>query len=115
MKIILFLILECKYFLRKNNEKGCNHFNRLFWLNVRGAAALITFFSVPIMNEEEQTRLKIDKTFWKWHSPYGSLTMHYAEHGSGSNHVLFIHGFRAHSYTWKLLTDPRQAGHHVWS
>ncbi len=86
-----------------------------FGLMFGGAAALITFFSVPIMNEEEQTRLKIDKTFWKWHSPYGSLTMHYAEHGSGSNHVLFIHGFRAHSYTWKLLTDPLvQAGHHVW-
>lgn len=84
-------------------------------LIIGGIAGFFTSFSVPIMNEEEQAQLKIGKTFWNWASPDGPLSMHYVEHGSGSDHVLFIHGFRAHTYTWKLLINPlTQAGHHVW-
>lgn len=81
-----------------------------------GIAALISFFSVKIMNAEEEALLKEGKTFWNWDSPYGQLSIHYEEKGEGANHILLIHGFRAHAYTWKLLTGPlSQAGYHVWT
>jgi pimeloyl-ACP methyl ester carboxylesterase len=83
---------------------------------ISGMTAIIQIFSLPLMNQEDQSQIKKDKTFFKLNSPQGPLDMHYIEKGSGSNHILFIHGFRAHAYTWQLLIDPLvQMGHHVWA
>lgn len=80
-----------------------------------GLAAFINYLSVQIMDEAEQTQLKAGKSFWTWSSSYGPLSLHYVEKGAGNDHLLLIHGFRAHTYTWELLIDPlTKAGYHVW-
>ncbi len=64
----------------------------------------------------EQQRLKEGKLFWEWPSSYGPLAMHYIEKGKGDQHILLLHGFRAHTYTWRHLIDPlAQEGYHVWA
>lgn len=76
------------------------------------------FFSgeSQIASSEELAKLKAGKEFWTWQSPYGPLDMHYIEKGQGDRHILMIHGFRSHSYTWKALIDPlAEAGFHVWA
>lgn len=65
---------------------------------------------------EQQIQLKEGKTFWTWNSPAGNQSIHYVEKGTGSKHIILIHGFRAYSYTWRHLVEPlAQAGFHVWA
>lgn len=69
-----------------------------------------------ILDPHEQQKLKEGKHFWNWDSPHGSLAMHYIEKGEGDNHLILIHGFRAHTFTWREVISPlAQAGYHVWA
>ncbi|WP_068470429.1 alpha/beta fold hydrolase [Candidatus Protochlamydia phocaeensis] len=91
----------------------------LFILMTSGAFVLVCLFlfmSVELFDPVEQARVKNNKQFWEWPSAYGPLAMHYIEQGEGNDHVLLIHGFRAHTYTWRhLITPLAQAGYHVWA
>lgn len=85
----------------------------LGWLTL---LVLLGSTEIPLLGEEEQQTIKNGKQFWEWHSPYGALATHYIEKGEGSRHVILLHGFRAHTYTWKALIDPLvDAGYHVWA
>lgn len=67
-------------------------------------------------NTKEITGIKKNKTFWSWNSPHGKLDVHYVEMGSGDKHILLIHGFAAHTYTWHYIMEPlAKAGYHVWA
>jgi pimeloyl-ACP methyl ester carboxylesterase len=96
---------------------------KLLWLVVTGIGliwivGIILFIStdLQILQLEDQQKLKEGKSFWEWPSPHGEVAMHYVEKGTGSKHILFLHGFRAHTYTWKHLLEPlAQAGYHVWA
>lgn len=96
---------------------------KLFWmltivLSVVWIINVILFIStdLQILEPEELEKIKQGKQFWEWASPYGPLAMHYVEKGEGANHILLLHGFRSHTYTWKYLTDPlSKAGYHVWA
>lgn len=56
------------------------------------------------------------QTFWQWKLPSASYRMHYIEKGTGPRHILLLHGFAAHSYTWKFVIESlAQAGYHVWA
>lgn len=86
------------------------------------ACVILSFLSyitveLQILSVDEQERLKNGKTFWMWRTPQGKLAaIHYNEKGSGSNHIVLIHGFRGNNYTWRYLLDPlAEAGFHVWS
>jgi len=79
-------------------------------------AAAIFFLSVPLFNEKEISFLKENKKFWQWPSQHGTLNVHFIEEGNGDQHVLLLHGFRAHTYTWNSLIQPLvTAGYHVWA
>ncbi|MBA3720845.1 MAG: alpha/beta hydrolase [Parachlamydiaceae bacterium] len=68
------------------------------------------------LTPNEITEIKEGKTFWKWDSPHGVFDIHYIEKGSGSKHVLLIHGFGANTYTWRyIIDDLAKAGYHVWT
>lgn len=88
----------------------------LIWM---ASLAFFTAFlatDVTMLGPEEQQKIKSGKLFWEWSSPYGPLAMHYVEKGKGSKHILLLHGFRAHTYTWRHLIDPLvQSGYHVWA
>lgn len=78
----------------------------------------ISFYSMEmqILSPEEQEKLKEGKTFWNWETPTGNYAMHYVEKGSGPNHVILLHGFRANTFTWRYMIDPlAEAGFHVWA
>lgn len=82
--------------------------------------SLISFVIVQyqILPIQEQIQLKKNKTYWDWITPHNNHTasIHYIEKGSGPHHVLFLHGFRSNTYTWKHLLDPlERAGFHVWA
>jgi pimeloyl-ACP methyl ester carboxylesterase len=66
-----------------------------------------------------QTNLKMDRhqrTYWQWQSPAGSYAIHYIEKGAGPHHIVLLHGFAAHSFTWRFVIDDLvKAGYHVWS
>lgn len=56
------------------------------------------------------------KTFWQWKLPSGSQNIYYIEKGNGPRHILLLHGFAAHSFTWRfVIEDLVKAGYHVWS
>lgn len=82
-----------------------------------GGLALFLFFDSPKLLEPiEEEGIKKGKKFWEWSSPNGPLAMHYIEEGEGDKHLLFLHGFRAHTFTWKALIKPLvQNGYHVWA
>jgi pimeloyl-ACP methyl ester carboxylesterase len=85
----------------------------LIWMTL---VVLFVSTDIQILEPEEQQKLKADKQFWEWRSPYGPLAMHYVEKGEGDHHLLLLHGFRAHTFTWKAVIDPlAQAGYHVWA
>lgn len=96
---------------------------KLLWIIATGmgliwmlTVLLFIATDLQILDLEEQQKLKEGKLFWEWSSPYGPLAMHYIEKGEGSKHIVLLHGFRAHTYTWKHLIDPLvQAGYHVWA
>lgn len=81
--------------------------------------SMLSFFMAKyqILDPQEQERLKLGKTFWKWnYSDHITPSIHYIEKGSGSSHIILIHGFRANTYTWRHLIDPlAQSGFHVWA
>lgn len=73
-------------------------------------------FDIQYLTNEQLQVIKQDKLFWEWDSPYGNIEMHYIEKGEGPEHVLLLHGFRGHSYTWKKMIEPlAAAGYHVWA
>jgi pimeloyl-ACP methyl ester carboxylesterase len=79
---------------------------------------LILYFSTSssLLEAEKQNEFKKGKLFWEWETPQGNWQVHYTEQGKGSKHLLLIHGFRAHTFTWRHLIDPLvQAGYHVWT
>jgi pimeloyl-ACP methyl ester carboxylesterase len=96
---------------------------KLLWIVATGIGlvwmiGVVLFIStdIQILEPEEQQKIKEGKLFWEWSSPYGPLAVHYIEKGEGPNHLILLHGFRAHTYTWKYLTDPlSQAGYHIWA
>jgi pimeloyl-ACP methyl ester carboxylesterase len=83
------------------------------------ALLFASFFSstdIHLLDQKEESIIKKGKTFWNWHSPHGKLAIHYLEKGEGTNHLFFIHGFRAHTFTWNHLVEPlAKAGFHVWA
>jgi len=85
----------------------------LSWMTL---VVLFVSTDIQILEPEEQQKLKEGKNFWKWRSAYGPLALHYIEKGEGSKHLVLLHGFRSHSYTWQSLIDPlADAGYHVWA
>lgn len=77
---------------------------------------LFVFDELQKLPQEQQEKLLEGKTVWTWDSPYGPLPTHYIEAGTGSRHLLLIHGFRANTYTWHhLITPLATAGYHVWA
>jgi pimeloyl-ACP methyl ester carboxylesterase len=96
---------------------------KLLWIIAMGVGliwmgSILLFISTDLqtLEPEEQQKLKEGKLFWEWSSPYGPLAIHYIEKGEGTKHVLLLHGFRAHTYTWRHLIDPlAKAGYHVWA
>lgn len=102
--------------MRKTQKKLIWIFTVVF--SLFGGALIVFFLSteIQILKPIEQLQIKVGKQFWEWHSPYGPLAIHYIEKGEGPHHLLLLHGFRAHSFTWKALMDPLTgAGYHVWS
>lgn len=98
--------------------------SKLCWKFATTTAALIwicfvVFFvstDLQMLEPEEQIKLKKGKQFWTWNSPDGEFAMHYVEKGEGSNHIVLLHGFRSHTFTWRFLIDPlAKAGYHVWA
>jgi pimeloyl-ACP methyl ester carboxylesterase len=88
----------------------------IFALLTLSLVAIFTFMGSDPLDEEAHLELKKGKLFWQWNSPYGVLSTHFIEAGSGDQHILFIHGFRAHTFTWRHLIDPLvKSGYHVWS
>lgn len=84
-----------------------------------GILGALSFFmeKYQILDPIQQAKIKEGKTFWDWH-PIQEMTssIHYIEKGSGFEHVLLIHGFRANSYSWHYLIKPlEEAGFHVWA
>lgn len=78
-------------------------FNRIFYF------ILTILFTFSLYGENHPQ-------FWEWKTPFGSYQTHYLERGTGAHHVLLLHGFAAHSYTWKsMITDLEKSGYHVWS
>lgn len=64
---------------------------------------------------QEQKKAKEGKLFWEWPSQYGPLAIHYIEKGKGSDHLILLHGYRSHVFTWRHFIEPlAQAGYHVW-
>ena len=80
---------------------------------------VLSFFvvKIQILTPAEQLQLRQGKTFWPWNMHNGETAdIHYTEKGTGSNHIVLIHGFRSNTFTWRHLEDPlAQAGFHVWS
>lgn len=76
---------------------------------------LSSFFSSFLFAQMDQKEI-IGHTFWQWKLPSDSYDIHYIERGEGPRHVMLLHGFAAHSYTWRFVIDHlAQAGYHVWS
>jgi len=85
----------------------------LIWIVV---ITLILSADYQILDPEELTKLKDGKNFWEWSSKHGRLQVHYTENGTGDRHLILLHGFRAHTYTWRHLVAPLvAAGYHVWT
>lgn len=60
--------------------------------------------------------MKNEQKLWPWNTSSGTHQIYFLEKGSGSKHIVLIHGFGAHTYTWRHLIDPlADAGYHVWS
>lgn len=97
---------------------------KVCWVITTTAVALLWIFAViffvltdlQMLEHEEFLKLKSGEKFWTWESPNGPYSMHYVEKGEGENHILFIHGFRSHTFTWRFLIDPlAKSGYHVWA
>lgn len=80
---------------------------------------MLAFFltsCLTVLNKEEEKQLKIGKTFWEWSSQWGRFNVHYIEKGEGPRHIILLHGFAAHSWTWHAIIDELVAkGYHVWA
>ncbi|MBA2368660.1 MAG: alpha/beta hydrolase [Candidatus Protochlamydia sp.] len=81
-----------------------------------GFVCLNIILSSFLLDQAEEEYYKEGKKFWEWPSSYGPINLHYVEKGEGPNHILLIHGFRLHTYTWRHLIYPlSKAGYHVWA
>jgi pimeloyl-ACP methyl ester carboxylesterase len=64
----------------------------------------------------EEKLIRKSGLFWEWPADFGKQAIHYIEEGKGDEHVLLLHGFAAHTYTWinqiPFLVDE---GYHVWA
>ncbi len=102
--------------MKKNRLKIIKCFVLLFAFFWIALFSLFVSMEIQFLDQEEEQKLKEGKQFWEWQSPHGPLAMHYVEKGIGSDHLLFLHGFRSHSFTWRALLDPlAEAGFHVWA
>lgn len=84
---------------------------------IYGLYTIYSFLSFEkILTPEEEKVLKANKTFFVWNSRFGPQSIHYVEQGTGDKHIILIHGFRAHTYTWRnIITPLAEAGYHVWA
>lgn len=83
---------------------------------VISAVTIFVFNDIQILHENEQRKIKEGKQFWQWYSEFGPIAVHYNEYGEGDNHLVLLHGFRSHSYTWQKIAEPLATmGHHVWA
>ncbi len=83
-----------------------------------GGLAVALFLKTDLrpLEPHEIIFIKENKDFWEWHSPYGKLAVHYDEKGTGNQHILLLHGYRSHTFTWRHLVEPlAEQGYHVWS
>lgn len=72
-------------------------------------------FSERQLSSKNKSNLA-NPTFWQWNQPSGSYRVYFQERGAGDRHVLLIHGFGGHTFTWRYLMDQlANAGFHVWS
>lgn len=73
------------------------------------------FFTSSIESKIYQTEGE-NLTFWQWDLSGDTYAIHYIERGQGPRHVIFLHGFAAHSFTWRYMIDElAREGYHVWS
>lgn len=64
------------------------------------------------LHNSDLALLKEEKTFWNWEG----RQIHYVEKGKGDNHLIFLHGFGANTFTWRQQIDSlAQKGYHVWA
>jgi pimeloyl-ACP methyl ester carboxylesterase len=60
--------------------------------------------------------LKADKTFYRWETSAGNHCIHYLEKGSGTKHLILLHGYAANTYSWHHQIDFfASKGYHVWA
>lgn len=75
-----------------------------------------SLFFPPSIPAKETSNEGQFPSFWKWDRNRESYKIRYIEAGSGPNHIVLIHGFAAHSYTWQpLIQKLSESGYHVWS
>lgn len=56
--------------------------------------------------------IRENRTFWSWNG----RQIHYLEKGTGSKHIVLLHGFAANTYTWRNQVDALvKKGYHVWA
>ncbi|WP_195155581.1 alpha/beta fold hydrolase [Candidatus Protochlamydia phocaeensis] len=56
------------------------------------------------------------RSFWEWPASFGKQAIHYIEQGEGEKHILLLHGFASHTYTWRYQIPFLAAeGYHVWA
>lgn len=78
--------------------------------------SILNLFINPFIHSQVDQKEQENQLFWQWDLPSGSYDIHYIEKGIGPRHILLIHGFAAHSYTWRFIIDDLvNAGYHVWS
>lgn len=76
---------------------------------------LFTWY-MDILKPQKSNKIQKSQFFWSWETPDGILNIHYVEKGTGSKHIMLLHGFASYSYTWRNIIDPLvENGYHVWA
>ena len=59
---------------------------------------------------------KGEMSFWNWSTEPATYSIHYVEKGEGSQHLIFLHGYGANTFTWKHQLDVfAKQGYHTWA
>ena len=59
---------------------------------------------------------KGEMSFWNWDIKPATYSIHYIEKGEGSQHLIFLHGYGANTFTWKHQLDVfAKQGYHTWA
>jgi pimeloyl-ACP methyl ester carboxylesterase len=78
---------------------------------------ILSFFGIVACNYQSADpayveQLRENRTFWSWNG----RQIHYLEKGTGSKHIVLLHGFAANTYTWRNQVDELvKKGFHVWA